>query len=302
MADTAPPRSVSSVRRTLDERGFCIVRDVLGADVLDPVRDLIAGFVDKLAHELHRRGEVASTFDVLPFERRLAALYAGRDSGLRKWSRFLFSCALYRLVTHPPLLDVLEDVLGPEILFHGDHQLIPKIPQNRAQAYPWHQDTLYYGLPSQHLWIITIWIPLVTVDEANGTLLVMPGSHRWGLLDAIKGEDHFYRPTEDIVRRGKPVAVHMRPGDVLLLTNLTFHASEVNRSDTVRWTMDLGYSALADAASLSEDEQTSRAYLFQTLEQMGRTPLVVRSSNRSRVDTWDTWLYRRQRGRPHVGP
>lgn len=130
----------------------------------------------------------------------------------------------------------------------------------------------------------------------------MPGSHRWGLLDSRKGDDDFYRPVEDIERRGTPVVARLRPGDVLLLTNLTFHASDVNRGDGVRWTMDLGYSALADEATLGPAERESRAYLLHTLEQMGRTPMVVRSTEPGRVDTWETWLYRRQRGRPHVGP
>lgn len=302
MHDRPLPRSASSIRDAMTEQGYCIVRDVFASAVLNPVRERIADQVEQLARELHRRGEVPSTCSNLTFEKRLAALCAGRNVRLRKWSRFLFSRALYDLVAHPALLDILEVVLGPDILFHGDHQLIPKIPHNPGQAYPWHQDTYYYGLPTQHWPIITVWIPLVDVDESNGTLLVMAGSHRWGLLDAVKGDDHFYRPLEDIERRGTPLSLAMRPGDVLLLTNLTFHASEVNRSDGVRWTIDLGYSALPGDTGINEDQRRSRDHLLQTLDEMGRTPLVVRSSGQSRVDSWETWLYRRQLGRPHLGP
>jgi hypothetical protein len=282
--------------------GYALVRGVLGSDVLNPVRDLIARQVDLLARELYESGHVASLFAELPFDRRLAALYEGRQSGFRKWSGFLFSQQLFRLASAPPLLDLLECVLGPEITFHGDFQLVPKLPENAAQAYPWHQDTLYYGVEAQHMEVITVWIPLVDVDEDNGGLWVIPGSHRWGLVGAAKRADGFFYPLEDPELRAKSLPMRMTPGDVLLMTNLTFHASGINRGTTVRWSLDFGYSKTVDRLSLSAESRQSYDYMFGTLERIGRTPCILRSSNRSNVDSWEDWAERRRKGRPHMGP
>ena len=61
-----------------------------------------------------------------------------------------------------------------------------KLPESEVTAWPWHQDTQYYGNPTQHLHVISVWIPLVDVDERNGCLHLLPGSHRWGLLGGAR--------------------------------------------------------------------------------------------------------------------
>jgi phytanoyl-CoA hydroxylase len=278
--------------------GYLLVRNAFDPAALDALRTLIDAQVDAYARELLARGRVRELHEGLPFPRRLAALMDGTGIRLRKWSTFLFGPEIHALVTNERLLHALRAVLGPEILFHGDYQLTPKLPRNPVQAFPWHQDTLYYGRASQHLHIVTVWVPLVPAHAANGCIEVLPGSHRWGLLDGVRGIEGNVHPLEDIGARGRPVHMEMQPGDALLMGNLTFHASGMNVTDEVRWSIDLGFSAAspegvaADACTQDAAVEASREFVHAALREMGRTPLRVASADPARCETFAQWQRR----------
>lgn len=272
--------------------GYLLVRDALERSALDAMRALIERQVDDYALELQGRGKVQDLCRDEPFSRRLAKLLEPAGIQLRKWNNFLFCREVFDIATNPRLVEALAAVLGPEVTFHGDYQLTPKLPASTLSAFPWHQDTLYYGRPSQHMHIVTVWLPLVEATEENGCLQVIPGSHRWGLLDGVRGADMNVYPLEDITARGAPVAMPMQPGDVILMSNLTFHASHVNRTRDVRWSMDLGYSATPDLACLTAAARASHDFVYNALKKVGRTPLRVASADPSGVDSWTDWKHR----------
>ena len=156
---------------------------------------------------------------------------------------------LFNLVRHPVILDSVESVLGPEVAWTGSYVTRPKLPQYGSTAFPWHQDSQYYGVHTQHLHLVSVWIPLVDVDEYNGCLYIMPGSHTWGLLKGERGVDNLMITFEDVEKRAEPVALPVSQGDILFFSNLTFHASKRNATDKVRWSVDLRYVVPPDAQS-----------------------------------------------------
>ena len=91
--------------------------------------------------------------------------------------------------------------------------------------------------------MVSLSIPLVDVAEDNGCLYVIPGSHKWNLLKGQRGADNKVHTLEGVEQRGQPVALPMVPGDILLFSNLTFHTSKLNSSNSVRWSVDLRYVA-----------------------------------------------------------
>lgn len=277
------------MRDAYERDGYLVVPGALDEAVLEAMRALVEGQVDDYARELQRRGKVTDLKRGLPFARRLAVLLDGTGITLRKWNSFLFCREVYDIVTSPRLVKALTAVLGPEVRFHGDYQLTPKLPGSELQAFPWHQDTLYYGRPSQHLHIVTVWLPLVEASEENGCLQLLPGSHRWGLLEGVRGADMNVHPVEDVAARGTPVAVPMSPGDVILMSNLTFHASHVNRTGEVRWSMDLGFSATPGDEPVAPEVRASRDFIDKALRIGDRTPLQVASADPSRVESFADW-------------
>ena len=269
--------------------GYLVVRGALRDSVLAPIRALIDRNVDAHARELQRTGAIDDVHAEAPFTRRLALLYRDDESRMRSWNTFLFSPELYDLVRHGAILDALEPLLGPEISFNGDYHLRPKLPDSTYTAFPLHQDSQYYGPETGHILVITIWIPLIDVDQENGCLWVIPGSHRWGLLPGARRADQNMVSFEDVERRGTPVPLPMRCGDFLAFHNLTFHASKVNRSDQVRWSVDVRFRETPGYRAVGAQEAAGNAALEAALARSGRPPLVVRSRRPENLGDYPGW-------------
>jgi hypothetical protein len=115
------------------------------------------------------------------------------------------------------------------------------LPQLGATA--WHQDNGVVLPEADDGDILTVWFSLTDASIEHGCLQVFPESHRRGLLH------HCRRPTgltvaESFLPTVDPVALPMKPGDVLFLTQLTCHSSLSNVSDEVRWSFDLRYQPI----------------------------------------------------------
>ena len=253
--------SDAATRAAYERDGYLVERGVLSAAELDPVRGLLADQVGDYARKMHAEGTIDSLFEDEPFTRRFAAICAAMDSSPRGWIGNTLAKVYYDLFRHPGIARVLGAILGPEVSELGGLNVRTKIPEAEITAFPWHQDSHYYNEPArgrrvgrtEAAHIVTVWVPLVDATVANGCIWVMPGSHRWGLVDAARGEDMNVRTDEEIEQRGTPVALEMAAGDVLYLTNLTFHTSKMNRTEDSRWSVGLslsryGYGARRAAA------------------------------------------------------
>jgi ectoine hydroxylase-related dioxygenase (phytanoyl-CoA dioxygenase family) len=274
--------------REYQERGFAVVRGALDPAELEPVRGVIARAIDDLARGMVARGEAANTFAGEPIETRLVKLLAGREFG-RSWDEPLYGPELHALLTHEAILSRLRPLLGEHILHDGHHRLRPKLPGSELTSFPYHQDSQYYGAETAHAHIITVWVPFIDVDEDNGCLWFIPGSHRWGLLGGERGADMNIRTYEDVEKRGKGIPLTMRRGDIVLFPNLTVHGSKVNRTPRVRWSIDLRYLSGVDPATRPEPERGSlQAYRAKISH--GATLAV---SGPSGAESWESWKTRR---------
>jgi hypothetical protein len=97
----------------------------------------------------------------------------GTTSGVRG-NDILLECA-----QDPYLLDLVEGVLGPDII-HWGSQVFCKPPQD-GMAIPWHQDGQYW--PMRPLASVTVWVAIDPATTENGCLRVIPGSHLRGLIE-----------------------------------------------------------------------------------------------------------------------
>lgn len=270
-----------------DRDGFQHVRQAIPPDDLQPFIDSLRRQVDIYAGQLLEQGKIADTYAGLPFGQRLAALHRHNELRLRSWDAIGFGPELHALIHHPGIADALVPHLGPNVSFNGDYHLRPKMPGSELTAFPLHQDSQYYGKPSRFAHIITVWIPLVDVDEENGCLHLIPGSNAWELIGSARDENQNMRSFEDVEARGAPVPVPMRVGDILLFSNMTFHGSKVNRSDEVRWSIDIRYCRTGGAFSAPPHVLESEEFMRAKLERTRRLPLVVRGAGRrKRFPEW----------------
>ena len=295
----------NTIKETFDRDGYVVVKDLIDPATLDPIRDFIASKVDGYAREQLAKGKLSSAYEEESFERRYAAICEALDVSPRGWTFGIFGEVFYDLYTHPGILHVLGLILGPEVSNLGSPGLRTKIPDSVITSFPWHQDSQYIdqtkvGVKEQHtgnLAMVTVWIPLVEATVENGCCWVIPGSHRWGLLEGARGEDMNVRIEEDVEARGNPVPVPLEPGGALFMSNLCIHTSKVNRTRECRWSIDYRYFPTPSRANLSPVEQTAADFVQNKILSEGGVPLVVLPDEQR--PTWVKWEddVKRQRGR-----
>jgi ectoine hydroxylase-related dioxygenase (phytanoyl-CoA dioxygenase family) len=147
--------------------------------------------------------------------------------------------AIRRFCTEGAHLDAVCAVLGPDVcLLH--QQFVTKLPDGDDQHsdIPFHQDAGYGRLDP--LVDCTIWMPLVDTDAENGAILLVPGSHRPGLLD------HGSADVNPVLREAsvdeEPVLLPLEAGCAVAFTGLTLHGSGPNRSTTPRPALFVRYA------------------------------------------------------------
>src|SRR5581483_5726806 len=83
------------------------------------------------------------------------------------------------LALTPELLDCVEQLVGPDILFH--YSKINMKPARIGSVVEWHQDLAYYPLTNPDS--VTVLFYLDPADGETGCLRVIPSMHRRPLLD-----------------------------------------------------------------------------------------------------------------------
>lgn len=78
-----------------------------------------------------------------------------------------------RLLYHTDLLDIAEDLIGPNIQLFHDQALFK--PAHQGGSVFWHQDNAYWRCRPANL--VSCWLTLDDVDVSNGAMHVLPGSH-----------------------------------------------------------------------------------------------------------------------------
>ena len=226
------------------ERDGCLLlRQVMDPARLEAVRQAISAEVERILDSLVASGAIPSTRPELPFARRLIAADGHLDRFGRSWTESLACPAVHALHREPALVAAIRSTLGGGLICgHRQFNARPKLPGQELTVVPWHQDSGYYGEDTANERIMTAWVPLVPVGPENGCMQVALGSHRLGWVRHVAAQDAggFLRAEAD----PDPATVRtmaMEPGDALLMSNLVLHRSTENRSDGIRWSIDMRF-------------------------------------------------------------
>jgi len=233
--------------RQFHEDGFVIVRDFFTPEQFQPVIDWINGLVDGLAERLCTAGKIRNKYANEGFYTRLTRLEeAFPGAAVLIHIGGILGQGLADLWASKELLDVVEQILGPEIAGHPVWNLRSKTPLNPLATVPWHQDTAYLAPGAEHTLQPTAWIPLIDANRENGTLQVLRGGHRSGKVfrhrpERTRGHEkswYLYIADEDLPE-GEIVTCEMPMGSLLLINQLIPHRSTENFSQKIRWSVDL---------------------------------------------------------------
>ena len=231
------------------EDGFLIVESLLSREDVQPVIDDIAAIVDELARRLHAAGRIRDLHADQGFGTRLAALEA-ECPGAAIWvtHRGDLRPGLRELWSSPKLLDIVEELIGPDIAGHPIWNIRSKTPRTTLMTVPWHQDTAYLKPGAERTEQPVAWVPLTDVTERNGALQMVRGGHKPGAVirhrlhrDVSDSRSSFLYIDEKDLPAGEIVTLEVAFGSVIFLNQLIPHRSLENHSDAVRWSVDFRY-------------------------------------------------------------
>ena len=147
----------------------------------------------------------------------------------------------YEITANDQVLDVVEDLIGPNILAFASRFWVKK--GNHGKFVSWHQDSAYFGLEPHDL--VTAWVALTASTEEMGCMKVLPGSHL--------GETHSHTETfakDNLLARGqvisgidesKAVSMPLKVGQFSCHHERIVHGSEANSTPNDRIGMAIFY-------------------------------------------------------------
>ena len=156
-----------------------------------------------------------------------------------------------RLLNSERCIKIAEATLGEPVVPNGVEYF--RKPARIGKATPPHQDGYYFSLVPNPA--VTLWLALTAVNEENGCLRYVPGSHRDGVrphgASSVVG---FSQGLLDWSPRDaeREVALILEPGDLLAHHSLIVHRADANTSERPRVALGLvyyGQSAKRDDAA-----------------------------------------------------
>jgi len=142
---------------------------------------------------------------------------------------------------HPALLDVAEQVFGPDIALYNQRFVI-KDQHSRGPVFL-HQDFPYHlGWPNK----ASAFVPLSPMNPDNGGMVFYPGTHQYGYLGDA-GEINLAVLDTDWPSYSPSV----EPGDIVLMHSLMWHRSEPHVSGPDRVLADIIYQPADDPSGIA---------------------------------------------------
>jgi ectoine hydroxylase-related dioxygenase (phytanoyl-CoA dioxygenase family) len=151
-----------------------------------------------------------------------------------------YSAAWMKAVTHPKLVKVISDLLGPEVELH--HSTMHTKPPQTGHPFPMHQDNAFYEHSDGRY--VDVLVHLDDTCHENGEIRFLSGSHKGGyckhITETPQGPCTPHLPTDAYPLKDS-TAVPARRGDVVLFNIFTVHGSYINTTDKARRLVRIGY-------------------------------------------------------------
>lgn len=298
-----------------NDKGFAVLRNVFSpAEVLNPVINGYSRYCDELADRWLKQGLISFYHPEETTESKMLSLMQQTDGNcfqhlditLPVEDRILDDSPLYldesifELLRNKKLLNAIEKIIGTEIFSVPVQHMRIKPPQKNisggTQSHTltltgktfWHQDLAVVTSDADKTNMLGVWLALNEATVENGCLIVVPGSHKNGLVHHCD-KPHLQGIPDSLVGDDF-IALPVSPGDIIFLHPLTMHASLANTSTGGRWSFDLRYCPAG--------QPTGRKWFPGFLARSNKSPDAVMKDHKQWVNEW---LAARSRlaGQPH---
>ena len=173
----------------------------------------------------------------------------------------------FHRLLHSPRMAELSSVFLKEKAKPRGMEMFAK-PAGKGLASPIHQDNYYWCLqPCAAHTALTLWCALDHVDESNGGVSYLSGTHLIGILDHVDSNAPGSSQTladRSLLDKYQHVTPKLEPGDILVHDAMTVHWSTANTSGNSRRGMTMQFqkdSAKLDPVMLKHYESRLAAQL-----------------------------------------
>ena len=213
------------------DQGYLVVKDVVSASELAALRN-------DLARLIREAGSVTENNDVYDLE----ASHSPKDPRVRRIKEpHKVMPSVDALMRQPAMVSILTKLIGPGVRFQT-----AKLNMKAAgfgAAVEWHQDWAFYPHTNDDL--LAVGVMLDDVDDINGPLQVIPGSHKGKIHDHHDG-GYFcgaIDPTRSDIDFASAVPLKGSAGSLTFHHARIVHGSALNRSDRSRNLLLFQYTA-----------------------------------------------------------
>ncbi len=277
------------------QHGYLVVEGVV-TDALPDVRSEYETLLDTLWQDWVADGKVK---DTPAFEDRIVAAYRAGCEYFQPMDISLptgeidpdvpmhTGPAVFQMMRHPKLLDLVEDLIGPEITSNPIQHVRIKPPaldmkegETRAHITKtlWHQDRGVTQTMADDTKMITVWIAVNDATPENGCLQVLKGSHAKDDLLPHCPLPQIGIPDEFIDEANvQPLPV--KAGGVVIFHPMCAHNSLENYTDGIRWSFDLRYNVTG--------QPTGRPQFPEWIARSRRDPATELRDPKEWASLWD---------------
>lgn len=239
-----------SLKESFNENGYVFIPGFLTKEEVGEINDKLKSFI----------------------EEKTASMPAGHvmyeDSNDKRTLKQMQDLNLHdpffeRILLNSKFTEIASFLLGEEVI--GKTLEYFNKPPMIGKSTPPHQDAYYFMITPASA--VTMWMALEEVDEENGCVRYIKGSHLKGMRPHGKTQTKGF--SQGISDYGKEddveIAFPAHPGDLLIHHSLTIHRADGNKSDSrTRKAMGLIYFG----ESAREDQEAKSAYQKKLAEEL----------------------------------
>ncbi|MCZ7647737.1 MAG: phytanoyl-CoA dioxygenase family protein [Planctomycetota bacterium] len=134
-----------------------------------------------------------------------------------------------KLLYEPRILDLVQDLIGPNLMLFHDQALSK--PARTGGAVSWHQDNGYWRCRPANL--VSCWMTFDDAVKENGAMQVIPGSHLKPVWHERSAETNALLKIE-AVDDSKAVVCDVPAGGIMFHHCQTLHYTQPNETDRPR--------------------------------------------------------------------
>lgn len=269
-----------------EENGYIIFKNLVNHDLLDKCQQK---FLDICEKKTQHNAMLVMKDQSLKHDKNINGEYL-----INKIQDWLNDDLLYEYACDKSVVNIVSSIIGKEIT--GINSMIINKPPNAAaefSSHPLHQDLHYFPMRPSHK-IVASWTAMERIDELNGCLFVIPGSHKLALLDHHYPRDSKYNLYHIATgyENAPTVNVVMEKGDTIFFHPLLLHGSGPNKSKGFRKAISVHYAN--SLCKFIDVTGTNQADVALEVEQM-----ATKTSGGLKISFHDTW---RLKSRTIQGP